>query len=584
MSQSGFTPIQLYYSTTASTAPSAGNLANGELAINITDGKLFYKDNGGVVQVLATKGAGTIGGATTQVQYNNAGTLAGSANMTFDGTTLTLGANPVLSGGTANGVAYLNGSKVLTTGSALTFNGSELGISGSGRLQTLTSTGDFSSTGTAYLRWYDSVGAKGYIGYAGTASTLTLASSMSGLDLQSNTYVTFSTPTEQMRLTSTGLGIGTSSITNKLTVNGSIGASGSSGAFSLYRRDTNAYAVGMYSASGGLLIDMPGVGTAATLDSSGNLGLGVTSIPTVGSTTVFAVGAASGGTLAITQSGSIVYRTSASTSGVDFYNPNASPLQWYTAGALRMTLDSTGKLIANGSVAGANTVLTLQESSALSAALAFRNRNSTQMWTIAVDGAAVDDKLLAFIDSTNNLLRMALTDAGNLLVGKTSNSVSVVGSSLDGSGQSRFSNSSTSSGSTLEVYSTGASAYRFYVSWGGQISATSTSISGISDQRLKENIRDLDDGLASIMALQPRKFDWKEGKGADTKNARGFIAQEFEEVFPDLIDEWKDPAPEGEDPYKSVRADLIPVLVKAIQEQQAIITALTARVAALESN
>ena len=79
------------------------------------------------------------------------------------------------------------------------------------------------------------------------------------------------------------------------------------------------------------------------------------------------------------------------------------------------------------------------------------------------------------------------------------------------------------------------------------------------------------------MALQPRKFDWKEGKGADTKNARGFIAQEFEQVFPDLIDKWKDPAPEGEEPYKAVRADLIPVLVKAMQEQQAIIESLKAR-------
>ena len=163
MSQTGFTPIQLYYSTTASTAPTAGNLANGELAINITDGKLFYKDNGGVVQVLATKGAGTIGGSTTQVQYNNAGALAGSANLTFDGTTLTaaglagphngtVGATTAntgafttlsasgavtLSGGTANGVAYLNGSKVLTTGSALTFNGTKLQIGSfgsSGRL------------------------------------------------------------------------------------------------------------------------------------------------------------------------------------------------------------------------------------------------------------------------------------------------------------------------------------------------------------------------------------------------------------------------------------------------------------------
>jgi hypothetical protein len=90
MAQSGYTPISLYYSTTASAAPTAGNLVAGELAINTLDGKLFYKDSAGVVQTIASKGTGTIGGSTTQVQYNSSGAFAGSANMTFDGTSLTL--------------------------------------------------------------------------------------------------------------------------------------------------------------------------------------------------------------------------------------------------------------------------------------------------------------------------------------------------------------------------------------------------------------------------------------------------------------------------------------------------------------
>ncbi len=90
MAATNFTPIILYHSTTASAAPTAGNLNNGELAINITDGKLFYKDNGGVVQVIATKGTGVIGGSDTQVQYNSSGALAGSANFTFNGTTASI--------------------------------------------------------------------------------------------------------------------------------------------------------------------------------------------------------------------------------------------------------------------------------------------------------------------------------------------------------------------------------------------------------------------------------------------------------------------------------------------------------------
>jgi microcystin-dependent protein len=55
MAQTGYTPISLYYSSTASTAPTSGNLIAGELAINTADGILYYKDSSGVVQVLANK-------------------------------------------------------------------------------------------------------------------------------------------------------------------------------------------------------------------------------------------------------------------------------------------------------------------------------------------------------------------------------------------------------------------------------------------------------------------------------------------------------------------------------------------------
>lgn len=59
MAQTGYTPILIYSSTTASQAPSASNLTNStlgsELAINITDGKLFYKDNANAVQVIGWK-------------------------------------------------------------------------------------------------------------------------------------------------------------------------------------------------------------------------------------------------------------------------------------------------------------------------------------------------------------------------------------------------------------------------------------------------------------------------------------------------------------------------------------------------
>jgi hypothetical protein len=132
MAAAGYTPISLYYSTTAAAQPLAVDLVDGELAINITDGKLYYKDNGGTVQVIAgTGGTGIVAGSNTQIQFNNSGTFGASANLTWDGTALsttglTASSTVTLSGGTANGVGYLNASKVLTTGTALTFDGTNL--------------------------------------------------------------------------------------------------------------------------------------------------------------------------------------------------------------------------------------------------------------------------------------------------------------------------------------------------------------------------------------------------------------------------------------------------------------------------
>lgn len=58
MAQTGFTPILLYSSSTGGASPLAVNLTNStlgsEMAINIADGRLFYKDSGGTVRVIGT--------------------------------------------------------------------------------------------------------------------------------------------------------------------------------------------------------------------------------------------------------------------------------------------------------------------------------------------------------------------------------------------------------------------------------------------------------------------------------------------------------------------------------------------------
>jgi hypothetical protein len=184
--------------------------------------------------------------------------------------------------------------------------------------------------------------------------------------------------------------------------------------------------------------------------------------------------------------------------------------------------------------------------------------------------------------TTNNAEVGRFDSSGNLLVGTTSTAGTVVGARMFPTGLIQGTRSeSTDAATQYDVYSTGAAAYRFYVGMGGTIFATSIVISAISDQRLKENVRDIDTGLDAIMALKPRRFDWKEGKGQDKKDVAGFIAQEFEDVFPECVSTSKAGADGIE--YKNINHEtLIPTLVKAIQEQQALITALTARITALE--
>lgn len=256
MSQSGFTPISNYSSATAAAVPLAANLVQGELAINTNDGKLFYKDSSGVVQTMASKATGAIGGSTTQVQFNNSGVLGGSANLTFNGTTLT-----------AAGLAGPhNGTVGATTPAAGTFTALS---STSGALNgtigaTTANTGSFTSvdysttltggTGIVNLgsgQFYKD--ASGNVGI-GTASPTSFGAGYTVLDVYNGTtggYLLVRNPTvtgqiaadgsiglavqtrtnhpitfainnaEQMRLTSTGLGVNTTTPTSGLQTAGS---------------------------------------------------------------------------------------------------------------------------------------------------------------------------------------------------------------------------------------------------------------------------------------------------------------------------------------------------------------------------
>ena len=114
----------------------------------------------------------------------------------------------------------------------------------------------------------------------------------------------------------------------------------------------------------------------------------------------------------------------------------------------------------------------------------------------------------------------------------------------------------------------------FRVKGDGDVQNTNNSYGAISDQTLKENIVDATDKLADINQVQVRNYNFI---GSDYKQI-GVIAQELEAIFPNLVKT-------DDEGIKSVKYSvLVPILVKALQEADDKIDALTARVEALEGN
>jgi len=121
----------------------------------------------------------------------------------------------------------------------------------------------------------------------------------------------------------------------------------------------------------------------------------------------------------------------------------------------------------------------------------------------------------------------------------------------------------------------------------GEIRATN-NITGYysSDINLKENIKPINDALNKLLRINGVNFDWKddyiEERGGEDgffvrKNDVGVIAQEIEEVLPEIV-------ATREDGYKAVKYEMIvPLLIESIKEQQNIIEKLTKRVEDLES-
>ena len=264
------------------------------------------------------------------------------------------------------------------------------------------------------------------------------------------------------------------------------------------------------------------------------------------------------------------------------YNAASANHIWEIGGTERMRITDVGDVGINVSAP----VATLHVHDTTAAA------NVLQLSTAATGSSGTDGFVIGMSSSdvyvynrentpmrfgTNDAERMRISSGGEVLFGKTSTSANVAGGYIDG-GEAIM--SIADGGNTYLVRSTTSSSYTFYVTGAGVVNAVTTSINGLSDIRLKENIVDLETGLSEIMGLKPRRFDWKEGKGSNEKNVAGFIAQEVETVLPDLIGSFEHD--EIEDAKSVKMGDMIPTLVKAMQEQQTIIKSLTDRITALE--
>jgi hypothetical protein len=263
------------------------------------------------------------------------------------------------------------------------------------------------------------------------------------------------------------------------------------------------------------------------------------------------------------------------------------PMTFYTGGSERVRINTSGNVgIGTSSpVNKLDIVLGTNRTYFDDGGGAFARINGVNAANNAYAPIAINGSQVLFTTSATE--RARIDSSGNLLVGTTtqfggaqatiSSSVAALGLYCSGASgtPAMYVGKASNDASTSQVlmqflYNSGTAGL-------GQINGNGGSqaaFGSYSDRKLKENITDLPTQIANICALHPVEFDYKDGSGHQI----GFIAQEMQEVYPDAVGV-------GQNGMLTVTGwnKTEAYLVKAIQEQQAIITQLQADVAALKS-
>ena len=495
----------------------------------------------------------------------------------------------ILPGGTANGVLYLNGSKVVTSGSALTFDGS-------GKLA-LGNVAHTSFIPTTVLTLGNSgENAEIRMGQADTKALIskwvynaTVGSAYGAIETygQAN-YIQFGASdfrwqvasSEQMRLTSTGLGIGTSSPAYKLEVNGQIGCADNF----VFTTANPALVV-----NSGYLRFFTGGSERMRLDSSGNLGLGVT--PSAwGSMKAFQINGY-GSAIAAWNTNRNTYILSnayydssfkySTTGAATYYNVSGEngSHSWHTAPSgtagdaitftQAMTLDASGNLglgtTSPSSVSNYGAMTINGTNGGLidvkyGNTLAGRIVGSSGSFGIEVGGTSY------FNVYTNGSERARIDSSGNLLVGTTSVP----------SGGQKMNIAGGITPNSDNAYIFGNSGLRWQALY-----AANGSIQ-TSDEREKTDIIDSPLGLDFITSLRPVAYKFKVGKNevledgsvvpvAGTRQHFGLLAQDVKQKVGNVdFGGWILTDTTDAQSAQGLRYDeFISPLIKAIQELKA---------------